>query len=206
MIEEGWVLLFGKYDVFAQGREPTAPQGAGGTQPFEPVGAGGLAVSESPARLVTPAASGIPTHGAKRAVLRSLRWYWVNSGIAVALMLLLGLGNGYAVVWSIFGSANQLLAALALWVGMIWLMSKGKQYWFALVPAVFMFATSMTMLVRLLMKYLDGWQAGKSGMLALLIADAVVLLMTAGVLLLTVWNWLAKRAAATVGGSTQEAG
>ena len=125
---------------------------------------------------------------------------------AVALMLLLGLGNGYAVVWNIFGSANQLLAALALWVGMIWLMSQGRRYWFALVPAVFMFATSMTMLVRLLMKYLDGWKAGKSGMPALLIADVVVLTMTAGVLALTVRNWLAKKESLlSLGGAGKQA-
>ncbi|NLH43229.1 MAG: hypothetical protein GX448_15420 [Planctomycetes bacterium] len=210
MIEEGWAMLFGKYDVFAPSPETTigpAREGEGGSQAFEPIGAGGLAVAEAPARLATPATASVPTRGVMRVLLRSLQWYWVNSGIAVALMLLLGLGNGYAVVWSIFGSANQLLAALALWVGMIWLMSKGRQYWFALVPALFMFATSMTMLVRLLVtKYIPGWQAGKSGMLALLIADAVVLTMTVGVLALTVWNWLAKRTIAGMGGATQEAG
>jgi carbon starvation protein len=120
-------------------------------------------------------------------------------------MLLLSLGNGYAMVWSIFGSANQLLAALALWVGMIWLMSKGRPYWFALVPAVFMFATSMTMLVQLLRKtYIPGWQAGNSGMLALLIADVVVLTMTAGVLALTLRNWLGRRTLSAVGGETRE--
>ncbi len=120
-------------------------------------------------------------------------------------MLLLGMTNGYAMVWNIFGSANQLLAALALWVGMIWLMSKGRQYWFALVPAVFMFVTSMTMLVSLLVKkYIPGWQAGQSGMLALLIADVIVLSMTVGILVLTFRNWLGKRTLAVVGRPSEE--
>jgi carbon starvation protein CstA len=83
-------------------------------------------------------------------------------------------------------------------------MSKGRPYWFALVPAVFMFATSMTMLVRLLMKYLHGWQAGKSGMLALLIADAVVLSMTVGVLALTLRNWLVRRPPSPLGGAGEQ--
>ncbi|HON91104.1 MAG TPA: carbon starvation CstA family protein [Sedimentisphaerales bacterium] len=209
MIEEGWTMLFGRYDVFASTQNARIVPAAGervDVPRVEPVGAGGLAVGASPERLAISAYEGVPTRGVQRAVLQMLQQYWVNSGIAVALMLLLGLGNGYAVVWSIFGSANQLLAALALWVGMIWLMSQGRQYWFALVPAVFMFATSMTMLVRLLMKYLDGWKAGKSGMPALLIADVVVLTMTAGVLALTVRNWLAKKESLlSLGGAGKQA-
>ena len=111
-------------------------------------------------RSAKPAAAAIPTRGVKRAALQFLQHYWVNSGIAVGLMLLLGLTNGYTVVWNIFGSANQLLAALALWVGTIWLMSKGRQYWFAVVPAVFMFVTSMTMLVWLLVNEVHPRLAG----------------------------------------------
>ncbi len=208
MIEEGWVMLFGQYDVFARAQDTRIVPAAGeevDAQRIEPVGAGGLAVGAFPERFAAPASGSVPTRGVKRAILQILQRYWVNSGIAVALMLLLGLGNGYAVVWSIFGSANQLLAALALWVGMIWLMSKGRQYWFALVPAVFMFATSMTMLVRLLMKYYDGWQAGKSGMLALLIADAVVLSMTVGILALTLRNWVARKSPSPLGGAGEQA-
>jgi carbon starvation protein len=202
MIEEGWVMFFGQYDVFA-GRAETAGAAAdgGGTRPqrIEPAGTGGLAIGEPRVRQVKSVAAPLPTRGVKRAVLRFLQLYWVNSGIAVGLMLLLGLTNGYKVVWSIFGSANQLLAALALWVGTIWLMSKGRQYWFAIVPAVFMFATSMTMLVRLLVaQYIPGWRAGQTGMAALLLADVIVLSMTVGVLAVTLRNWLGKGTLASV--------
>ncbi|MEN6575809.1 MAG: carbon starvation CstA family protein [Phycisphaerales bacterium] len=208
MIEEGWVMFFGQYDVFAQ-RAETAAAAAGAdnrtSQRIEPAGAGGLAVSEPPVRYVQPPAGATPTKGVRRAILRFLQLYWVNSGIAVGLMLLLGLGNGYKVVWAIFGSANQLLAALALWVGTIWLMSKGRQYWFALVPAVFMFATSMTMLVRLLVtQYIPGWRAGQTGMAALFIADLIVLVMTVGVLAVTFRNWFAKGAPAPIGRPSEQ--
>ncbi len=208
MIEEGWALFFGQYDVFARPVETSGvpvASSASGPQRIEPAGADGLAVSEPPVRYMKSAAVGIPTKGVKRAALRFLQLYWVNSGIAVGLMLLLGLTNGYAVVWKIFGSANQLLAALALWVGTTWLMSKGRQYWFAVVPAVFMFVTSMTMLVWLLVKrYIPGWQAGQTGMAALLIADVIVLAMTAGILVLTLKNWLGKGTLATIGRPAEE--
>jgi carbon starvation protein len=198
MIEEGWAMFFGRYDVFARPVEAT-PVLAGADdcngQRIEPAGAGGLAVGEPPVRYVHPIAGTVPTRGVKRAVLQFLQMYWVNSGIAVGLMLLLSLTNGYAVVWRIFGAANQLLAALALLVGTVWLMSKGRQYWFAIVPAAIMFVTSMTMLVRLLVKeYIPGWQAGQTGMVALLVADVIVLTMTVGILAVTFRNWFAKGA------------
>ncbi|NLZ06023.1 MAG: carbon starvation protein A [Phycisphaerae bacterium] len=202
MIEEGWVMFFGRYDVFARltaASDAFGDGGESGSQRIEPAGTGGLAVTEPPVRYVKPTAAPVPSRGVKRAALLFLQHYWVNSGIAVGLMLLLGLTNGYSVVWNIFGSANQLLAALALWVGTTWLMSKGRQYWFAIVPAAFMFVTSITMLVWLLAKkYIPGWQAGESGMLALLIADVIVLAMTAGILGLTLKNWLTKGTLATV--------
>ncbi len=208
MIEEGWATFFGRYDVFARPVAAVAAATDGSNaapQRIEPTGAGGLAVTEPPVRYAQPTGEGIPTRGVNRAILRFLQLYWVNSGIAVGLMLLLGLTNGYSVVWNIFGSANQLLAALALWVGTTWLMSKGRQYWFAIVPAVFMFVTSITMLVWLLAKkYIPGWQAGQSGMLALLIADVIVLAMTAGILGLTLKNWLMKGTLATVARPTHE--
>jgi carbon starvation protein len=197
MIEEGWAMFFGRYDVFARPAEPAGARAEGGgprPQPLELAGADGLTISEPSVRYAaTSAVAAVPTKGLTRAALRFLQYYWVNSGIAVGLMLLLGLTNGYAVVWKIFGSANQLLAALALWVGTTWLMSKGRQYWFAIVPAVFMFVTSMTMLVWLLVKkYIPGWQAGQTGMAALLVADVLVLAMTVGILVLTLKNWLVK--------------
>jgi carbon starvation protein len=202
MIEEGWGMFFGRYDVFARPRGASGV-GAGpadsGSAPIELAGTDGLVIPEPPAAYAESAAAPIATKGVSRAALRFLRFYWVNSGIAVGLMLLLGLTNGYAVVWRIFGATNQLLAALALLVGTTWLMSRQRQYWFAMVPAGFMFVTSMTMLVWLLVRrYIPGWQAGQTGMAALLVADVIVFSMTVGVLVLTLRSWLGKRALATI--------
>lgn len=44
----------------------------------------------------------------------------------------------FDIVWRYFGWANQTLAAIALWAGAKYLADRGRGYWIALVPAVFM--------------------------------------------------------------------
>jgi carbon starvation protein len=51
-------------------------------------------------------------------------------------------------VWILFGGANQLMAALALLLISLWLMSKGKNYMWAFIPFVFMFITTIAALIR----------------------------------------------------------
>jgi len=57
-------------------------------------------------------------------------------------------------IWPIFGSANQLLAGLALLAGAIWLARMGKGNKFVLYPMVFMFAVTLTALVFMFLKTL----------------------------------------------------
>jgi len=57
-------------------------------------------------------------------------------------------------IWPIFGSANQLLAALALLAGAVWLASLGKDNKFVLYPMVFMLAVTLTALVFMVLKTL----------------------------------------------------
>ena len=190
MIEEGWATLFRSYDVFAPSRAP-ATAGASGRGSLELVGTGGLSADRQSveyARHVVDAGPDVRVaSGPLRAVLVVLKQYWVNSGIAVALMLVLGLGNGYNVVWKIFGSSNQLLAALALIVGTCWLMVRGRPVWYTLLPALFMLATSVTALVReLVLIYIPGWP----GTAALAVTACVVLAVTAGLLVAVLARWL----------------
>ncbi len=192
MIEEAWATFFGRYDVFAQLSGPgQSDQG----KPIEPAGAGGLTVTE-PHSVEHPLAGQIiTTQGPKRWLLKMLKYYWVNSALAVGLMLLLGLGNGYKVLWSIFGSANQLLAALALLVGTCWLVSYRRPIWYTLLPAIFMLVTSVTMMVRLLvLEYLPAWP----GSALLVITDIMVLTMAAGVIGMAALRWLRQGQAAIV--------
>ena len=62
---------------------------------------------------------------------------YVATVITVFLGILLGL-NGYAKIWALFGSANQLLAALALLAIATWLGNIGKNNKMFLLPMVFM--------------------------------------------------------------------
>lgn len=74
---------------------------------------------------------------------------FVSTGITVAIGGTLAF-RGYAQVWPIFGSANQLLAGLALLALALWLKSQGKEYKMALYPMIFMFAVTLVALVLLI--------------------------------------------------------
>lgn len=63
--------------------------------------------------------------------------------IAVSVAFLV---YGYQKIWPIFGSANQLLAALALLAVTAWVVKKGKKSWETIVPLVFMFSVTLTAL------------------------------------------------------------
>ncbi|MBN1766101.1 MAG: hypothetical protein JW860_12645 [Sedimentisphaerales bacterium] len=187
MIEEGWATFFSRYDVF---HVVTSAQDKANEKDsqiaIKPVGAGGLGVEEPHPGEHTGTTPVIKTKGVLRVVLRFLKLYWFNSGLAVVLMLLLGLGQGYKVLWSIFGSTNQLLAALALLIGTTWLLHRARRIWYTLLPAIFMLITSITMMIRLLiLKYLPDPAAN----LPLIIATIIVLVMTGGILVLTMIRW-----------------
>jgi carbon starvation protein CstA len=196
MIEEGWAMFFGRYDVFAdraaRQQEEAAVSVADSRAALELAGAGGLTI-ERPDLDAGVRGRVVQTRGIGRAALKLLKHYWVNSGIAVGLMLLLGWGNGYLVVWQIFGSANQLLAALALVVATSWLVSKRRPVWYTLLPAAFMLTTSVWMLVRLLVwDYLPGW----TNKAPLAITAIIVLAMTAGIVGNAVHRWVRRYVAA----------
>ncbi len=53
-------------------------------------------------------------------------------------------------VWTVFGSANQLLGALTLLVVTIWLRRKGKPLWFTGLPALFLALVTVSGLVNII--------------------------------------------------------
>ncbi len=58
--------------------------------------------------------------------------------VAVPLaFVLLAPPDGWRAFWTLFGTSNQLLAALSLLGITVWLKRAGKRYWFTLVPMVF---------------------------------------------------------------------
>jgi carbon starvation protein len=56
----------------------------------------------------------------------------------VPLMLLLAAGPGsWRKYWTLFGTSNQLLAALTLLAITVWLKNENRPYWFTLIPMIF---------------------------------------------------------------------
>lgn len=88
---------------------------------------------------------------------------------------------GYTKIWPIFGSANQLLAALALLALSSWLLSVGKKYKMVLVPMVLMFCVTLSALILLIKQYIFGATQNYilGGFAILLFILAIILLIEA---------------------------
>lgn len=117
-----------------------------------------------------------------------LQKYWFNSGLCVVLMFLLAYSNGYKLIWPLFGSSNQLLAALSLIAVTVWLHRAGKPSWFTLIPAIIMIATTIGALsYALVTDYLP------KGNYVLAGTDIVLLILSLGVVVLSVKQFLSMR-------------
>ena len=64
-----------------------------------------------------------------------------------ALLVLLSDPGGYRVFWTLFGTSNQLLAALSLLGITVWLRRSGRRSWFTFVPCLFLLAITLWALV-----------------------------------------------------------
>jgi carbon starvation protein len=84
-----------------------------------------------------------------------LRNSTVGTIIALAFSAVLIWTGFWNHIWILFGGANQLMAALALLLVSLWLMSKGKNYMWAFVPFVFMFITTIAALAKTAYDTLD---------------------------------------------------
>jgi carbon starvation protein len=122
-----------------------------------------------------------------RKVPALLKHYWFNSGLSVVLMWSLAYSNAFSALWPIFGTANQLLAAMALLTVSAWLLLRQRKNWFTLVPAVFMVATTLVSLGILLTGYI------RKGNYILIAADVLLLALSAGVVALSLKTFLKRR-------------
>ena len=104
-----------------------------------------------------------------------------NSALAVILMWILAYFNTFAALWPIFGTANQLLAALSLIAISTWLYLRGRKNLITLIPAIFMIlTTTASLLILLFTKYIPTLN------LTLLVADVLLLLLSLGVVYLSI--------------------
>jgi len=82
----------------------------------------------------------------KKPVTAALSNMYVATAISVAIGGFLGFSD-WRVIWPIFGSANQLLSALALLAIAAWLAQAGKDNKMVKIPMIFMFLVTLTALV-----------------------------------------------------------
>ena len=118
-----------------------------------------------------------------------------NSGLAVALMMLLAFTNSFNSLWPLFGTGNQLLAALTLVVLAAWLIKRGRQWLFTLLPALFLLVTTLASLYTLLKKYLS------EDNYLLVGSDIILIILALGMVALMIWKlpqiWSQSRAMPT---------
>jgi carbon starvation protein len=102
---------------------------------------------------------------------------YVATGVSVALAGTLAYSGKWKQLWPIFGSANQLLAALALLAVTAWLAKRARQNAFVKIPMVLMFGVTLTSLAILVHQHLlgDSPNPALGIVAALLLAVAVVL-------------------------------
>lgn len=80
---------------------------------------------------------------------------YVATTVPVFLSVLLLTTGEFGTLWPIFGSANQLLGALALLAVSVWLIKKNVNPVFTLVPMVFMFAVTLSSLFLFAWNYFN---------------------------------------------------
>ena len=119
-----------------------------------------------------------------------MHWLWTASGFAIVTLFfgyLLTLG-GYTNVWPLFGSANQLLAALVLIALAVFLKTTGRTGWTLYAPMFIMLvfctnAVTFTALVQKTIALVKNIAGGNATMLVDGLQFIVaILLMVLGVL------------------------
>lgn len=109
---------------------------------------------------------------------------FVATGITVLLSGILAF-KGWDVVWPLFGSANQLLAALSLMALAVWLGNLGKNNKMFTIPMGFMFAVTLAALIILIKDNIASGQI-------VLVVFGVLLFILSIVLLIEAINKLSK--------------
>lgn len=105
-------------------------------------------------------------------------------GTSAALVLIpegpRGIGSGGYLLWPLFGTSNQLLAAISLLIVTIWLKRKGRNYIYTLVPLVFLLFMTLWAMVQQV--FFDWSGYGSS--------DGDILLFIFGAIILTFAIWI----------------
>ena len=95
-------------------------------------------------------------------------------------------------LWTMFASANQMLAALTLLTASLWLFKNRLKFWIAALPMCFMIVTSGTAVFQLFLQNLDKWMkqgfaaGGVTAIGSLVLFCLAIVLLVLGVLKLRI--------------------
>jgi len=116
-----------------------------------------------------------PRGGKKPSIL------FTNRFIATAITVVAGASLAYSgqwkAIWPIFGSANQLLAALALLAVTLWLRKRGRPFGATAIPMFIMFTITISALILLVWQNARGGNYALASMAAGLFILAIVLIV-----------------------------
>ncbi|MBI5730286.1 MAG: carbon starvation protein A [Ignavibacteriales bacterium] len=100
---------------------------------------------------------------------------YIATGITVLFGAALTFSGQSMTLWPLFGSANQMLAAIALLALTVWISHLKLNYSFTLIPMIFMFAVTLTALVTFIYSNLSKQNFTLSLIALLLFVLAVIL-------------------------------
>lgn len=111
---------------------------------------------------------------------------FIAVGASAALVLIpegpRGLGSGGYLLWPLFGTSNQLLAAISLLILTIWLKKKGRSIVYTLVPLIFLlFMTLWAMSEQVFYQWAFWSESG--GNLLLFVFGSLILVFTLWIIL-----------------------
>ncbi|HBF13258.1 MAG TPA: carbon starvation protein A [Deltaproteobacteria bacterium] len=118
--------------------------------------------------------------------LTGLKNFWgaaLGTGLTVAIpafFLLSAKEGSWTLFWVLFGTSNQMLAALTLLGISIWLKKSGKKYWFTFYPMIFVMGMTVWSLFKQITMGLTQWQTTGFGTPAINAAIGIMLLLLAG--------------------------
>ncbi len=111
---------------------------------------------------------------------------YLSSGIAVAAIAFFafyqvdGKAAGVAL-WALFGTTNQLLAGLALLAVTVYLLTRGKPWYYTGIPMVLMIGTTVTAMISNTLRFADEGKWLLFGVGAFLLVLAIWLVIEAGI-------------------------
>ena len=101
--------------------------------------------------------------------------------VGVPLVFLLAAEQGsYRLFWTLFGTSNQLLAALSLLAISVWLKKLGKPIWFTAIPMLLVFAVTIVSLifqVKFLLRAAVGTAPWINGLVSVILLALALLLV-----------------------------